>query len=66
MMFKVVIKELIQRGHEITLISPFTFDEKLENYTEIIIQPSWTPGEHCNLFYLIISDISFNNLFLCV
>ena len=49
MMFKVVIKELIQRGHEITLISPFSFNEKLENYTEIVIQPPWSPGSHCNV-----------------
>lgn len=47
MMFKVIIKELIQRGHEITLISPFKFDEKLENYTEIVIEPAWNPGNRC-------------------
>lgn len=49
LMFKVFIKELIARGHEVTSISAFPFDEKLSNYTEVLIDPPWAIGEHCEL-----------------
>lgn len=52
LMFKVFIKELIARGHEVTSISAFAFDEKLSNYTEVLIDPPWPIKEHCELINL--------------
>ena len=49
LMFKVFIKELISRGHEVTSISAFPFNENLANYTEIIIEPTWSFGDGCEL-----------------
>jgi glucuronosyltransferase len=50
LMFKVFIKELVDRGHEVTSITAFPYNEKLANYTEIKIEPTWSFGDDCELF----------------
>lgn len=47
LMFKVFIKEMIEKGHHVTSITPYQFKEKLENYTEIYIDPVWSYGDQC-------------------
>lgn len=47
LMFKVFIKEMIERGHHVTSITPYQYKEKLENYTEILIDPVWSYGDQC-------------------
>lgn len=34
----VLVKGLISRGHNVTLISPYTAEKKIDNYTEIILE----------------------------
>lgn len=46
-MFKTFIQELIERGHHVTAITAFQNKEKLENYTEILIDPMWSFGDDC-------------------
>ena len=49
LMFKVFIKELITRGHEVTSISAYPINENLANYTEILIEPKWSFNDVCEL-----------------
>jgi glucuronosyltransferase len=49
LMFKVLIRELVSRGHEVTSISAFPFNEELANYTEIKIEPTFSFGDGCEL-----------------
>lgn len=49
-MFKVFFKELLSRGHELTAISAFPLNEKLANFTEILIEPSYSFGDECEYF----------------
>ena len=51
LMFKVFIKELIDRGHEVTAISAYPFKERLDNYTEILIEPQWSFGDACKCLH---------------
>lgn len=49
MMHTVLIKELIRRGHEVTMIAAFSLEKHNlgENYTEILIEPVydfWSDG----------------------
>ena len=47
LMFKVFMKELVNRGHHVTAITAFQYNEKLENYTEIYIDEVWKLNEDC-------------------
>lgn len=33
-----LLKELARRGHNVTMISPFPFDEKIPNYTDVKLE----------------------------
>lgn len=51
-MFKVFIKELVNRGHEVTCITAFPYKETLSNYTEILIEPRFSLETDCKLFMI--------------
>lgn len=52
LMFKVFIKELVDRGHEVTAITAFPYNEPLKNYTEIKIETVWSFGDGCEFLRL--------------
>lgn len=33
----VLVKALIKKGHHITMVSPYRMEEKIQNYTEVIV-----------------------------
>jgi glucuronosyltransferase len=39
MMLLPIMKELAHRGHEVTVISNYPINERVTNYTEILIEP---------------------------
>lgn len=47
LMFKIFIRELVSRGHEVTAITAFPLNEKLTNYTEILVAPQFSFGDAC-------------------
>lgn len=47
LMFKVLIKELISRGHEVTAITAFPMKETINNYTEVLIHPRFLFDASC-------------------
>lgn len=59
LMFKVFIKELVNRGHKVTAISTIPLKEQLSNYTEIIIDPPFTFDASCGLSFLATLVIIF-------
>lgn len=47
LMFKTFVKELITRGHEVIAITALPFKEKMINFTEVLIEPTWSFGDGC-------------------
>lgn len=47
LMFKVFVKELVSRGHEVTAITALTMKEQFKNYTEVLIDPPYTFDDIC-------------------
>ncbi|XP_021702436.1 UDP-glucuronosyltransferase 2B7 [Aedes aegypti] len=41
LMFKHFIRELTERGHEVTAVTSYKFGEAIDNYTEVLIDPSY-------------------------
>lgn len=52
LMFKVFIKELVDRGHHVTAITAFQYNDKLDNYTEVYIDETWKMNEDCECLTL--------------
>ena len=47
LMFEHVIKELLNRGHEVTAITGYQLDTNSSNYKEVLINPIWDFGSKC-------------------
>lgn len=47
LMFETFVKEFIARGHEVTAITALPFKEKMKNFTEVLIEPTWSFGDGC-------------------
>lgn len=52
LMFKHFIRELTDRGHEVTAVISYKFGEPIDNYTEVLIDPSYPILEKCKFDYL--------------
>lgn len=37
-----LMKGLAEDGHEVTIVSPFTQTKPIKNYTEVLLEHSWT------------------------
>ncbi|XP_058818775.1 UDP-glycosyltransferase UGT5-like [Topomyia yanbarensis] len=67
LMLKSYIRELTNRGHEVTCITGIKFGEALGNYTEVLIDPAYPLNEKFPLSQLYNSQSyssDLNNLFL--
>lgn len=67
LMLKHFIRELTDRGHEVTCITSFKFGEPLSNYTEVLIDPAWPIREKFPLSEIYNTanyNSDFNNLFM--
>lgn len=47
LMLKHFIRELTERGNEVTCLTSFKFGEPLGNYTEVLIDPAYPIREKC-------------------
>ncbi|XP_055541783.1 UDP-glycosyltransferase UGT5-like [Wyeomyia smithii] len=66
-MLKHFIRELTERGHEVTCLTALKFGAKLDNYTEVLIEPPYPLQASFPLSELYNSQSyssDFNNLFL--
>lgn len=63
LMFKVFIKEMVDKGHHVTAITAFQYKDKLENYTEVYIDEVWNLNDDCKCFKMglkiIINQLEF-------
>jgi glucuronosyltransferase len=41
MMLQPIMKELANKGHQVTAITNYRMNEKIANYTEILIEPNY-------------------------
>ncbi|XP_065088127.1 UDP-glycosyltransferase UGT5-like [Ochlerotatus camptorhynchus] len=67
LMFKHFIRELTQRGHKVTAITSYKFGEPIDNYTEVLIDPSYPILEKFPISAIYSSQDyqnDFKNLFL--
>lgn len=54
---QVFVKELLHRGHEVTCITSISMGTKIDNYTEILINPAFDMGHISRLaFNFVIID----------
>lgn len=47
LMLKHFIRELTERGNEVTCITSFKFGDPIHNYTEVLIDPAYPIREKC-------------------
>ncbi|XP_029708692.2 UDP-glycosyltransferase UGT5-like [Aedes albopictus] len=67
LMFKHFIRELTDRGHEVTAVTSYKFGEPIDNYTEVLIDPSYPILEKFPISAVYSSQDyqnDFKNLFL--
>lgn len=67
LMLKHFIRELTERGNEVTCITSFKFGEPIRNYTEVLIDPAYPIREKfplSTIFETKSYSNDFNNLFL--
>lgn len=67
LMLKHFIRELTERGNEVTCITSFKFGDPIQNYTEVLIDPAYPIREKfplSTIFETKSYSNDFNNLFL--
>lgn len=62
-MSEIVMTELARRGHNVTVITNFRLNEKLANYSEVLIEPAFDYWIACKC---VLNISKFNSSYFCI